>query len=133
MTSPAGCLPFNVEGAAIAAGRIMLARHAQSWPETAWPLSPSKPRSPAAASPPWVKELNARRMPFHLVYLWLPSAGIRCRSRGQAAPGWADIRCLRETIRRRYHGGVRNFFSLRTGRLRQRGQWFDSSARVPVR
>ena len=59
----------------------------------------------------WLSKLVCEGYDFHLVYLWLPSADLavarvadRVRMGGHHVP--------EETIRRRYHAGLRNFFRL---------------------
>ena len=59
----------------------------------------------------WINDLRQVGYVFHLVFLWLPSADFavarvaeRVRMGGHNVP--------EETIRRRYHAGLRNFFKL---------------------
>jgi predicted ABC-type ATPase len=104
-----GLSAFNVEGAAIAAGRIMLGRVrdlARQRVNFAFETTLS-----SRTFAPWLQELKDGGYALHLVFLWLPSADVaaarvadRVRSGGHSIP--------LETIRRRYHGGVRNFFGL---------------------
>jgi predicted ABC-type ATPase len=104
-----GLSQFNVEGAAVAAGRIMLARLrdlARQRVSFAFETTLA-----SRTFVPWLKELKQDGYAFHLVYLWLPSAEFavnrvnsRARQGGHSIPP--------DTIRRRYHGGVRNFFRL---------------------
>jgi predicted ABC-type ATPase len=104
-----GLSPFNIEGAAVAAGRIMLARLRDLARQR---VSFAFETTLASRSfVPWLKELKGDGYAFHLVFLWLPSAEFavtrvasRARQGGHSIPP--------ETIRRRYHGGVRNFFRL---------------------
>ena len=60
---------------------------------------------------PWLAELIKIGYEFHLVFLWLPSVEFaldrvadRVRMGGHNVPA--------ETVQRRYHAGLRNFFSL---------------------
>jgi predicted ABC-type ATPase len=60
---------------------------------------------------PWLAELIKTGYEFHLFFLWLPSVEFaldrvadRVRMGGHNVPA--------ETVRRRYHAGLRNFFSL---------------------
>ena len=60
---------------------------------------------------PWLRDLRASGYAVHLFFLWLSSPDVavqrvayRVRSGGHDVPP--------ETIRRRYRGGLRNFFSL---------------------
>lgn len=59
----------------------------------------------------WIDELRETGYCFHLVFLWLPSPEFaiarvaeRVRTGGHSVP--------EETIRRRYHSGIRNYFQL---------------------
>jgi predicted ABC-type ATPase len=104
-----GLSPFNIEGAAVAAGRIMLSRIRDLARQRVNFAFETTLASRTFAS--WLKDLKQDGYAFHLVYLWLPSAEVaaarvadRVRSGGHSIP--------LETIRRRYHGGIRNFFSL---------------------
>jgi predicted ABC-type ATPase len=104
-----GLSPFNIEGAAVAAGRIMLARMRDLTRQRVSFAFETTLASRTFA--PWLKKLKQDGYAFHLVSLWLPSAeyaiarvASRARQGGHSIPP--------ETIRRRYHGGVRNFFRL---------------------
>ncbi len=59
----------------------------------------------------WLKGLKAEGYSFHLIYLWLPTPDFaiacvaeRVRVGGNNVPD--------ETVRRRYHAGLRNFFKI---------------------
>jgi predicted ABC-type ATPase len=104
-----GLSPFNIEGAAVAAGRIMLARMRDLARQRVKFAFETTLASRSFA--PWLQKLKTDGYAVHLVYLWVPSAdfavarvAFRVRQGGHSIPT--------ETIRRRYHGGVRNFFSL---------------------
>jgi len=104
-----GLSPFNIEGAAVAAGRIMLARIRDLARQRVSFAFETTLASRTFA--PWLKTLKQDGYAFHLVFLWLPSADAaaarvahRVRLGGHSIPD--------DTIRRRYHGGVRNFFGL---------------------
>jgi predicted ABC-type ATPase len=104
-----GLSPFNIEGAAVAAGRIMLARMRDLARQRVRFAFETTLASRSFA--PWLKELKDSGYAFHLVYLWLPSADFaidrvasRVRRGGHPIPP--------ETVERRYHGGIRNFFRL---------------------
>jgi predicted ABC-type ATPase len=104
-----GLSAFNMEGAAVAAGRIMLARIRDLASQRVSFAFETTLASRTFA--PWLNGLKQGGYAFHLVYLWVPSAEFavarvasRVRQGGHSVPP--------ETIRRRYHGGVRNFFSL---------------------
>jgi predicted ABC-type ATPase len=104
-----GLSAFDPERAALAAGRIMLARLrelARQRENFAFETTLAS-RSFAA----WIAELKAGGYDFDLVFLWLPSPDVavarvadRVRLGGHGVP--------EETIRRRYHSGLRNFFTL---------------------
>ncbi|MEK6527761.1 MAG: zeta toxin family protein [Nitrospirota bacterium] len=60
---------------------------------------------------PWIKDLKQTGYNFHLIFLWLPNEEFaiarvaeRVRTGGHNVP--------EETIRRRYHSGLKNFFRL---------------------
>jgi predicted ABC-type ATPase len=104
-----GLSGFDPEQAAIAAGRVMLARLrelARRREDFAFETTLAS-RSFA----PWLEELATQGYAVHLVYLWLPSPALavervaqRVRLGGHSVPV--------ETIQRRYAAGLRNFFSL---------------------
>jgi predicted ABC-type ATPase len=104
-----GLSPFNIEGAAVTAGRIMLSRIRDLARQRVSFAFETTLASRTFA--PWLQELKQDGYTFHLVFLWLPSPEVaaarvadRVRLGGHSIPD--------ETIRRRYHGGVRNFFRL---------------------
>lgn len=104
-----GLSAYSPESAAIAAGRIMLDRTrdlAVRREDFALETTLSS-RSLA----PWIESLTEGGYLFHLVFLWLPSPEMavarvaqRVQNGGHSVP--------RETIERRYHGGLKNFFDL---------------------
>jgi predicted ABC-type ATPase len=104
-----GLSAFNPATVAIRAGRIMLARINELGN-----LRKSFAFETTLASRsfvPLIRELPATEFEFHLVYLWLSSpeealarVAARVRSGGHNIPV--------ETVCRRYHAGIRNFFSL---------------------
>jgi predicted ABC-type ATPase len=103
-----GLSPFNLEGAAVAAGRIMLSRMRDLARQRVNFAFETTLASRTFA--PWLKELKQGGYACPLVYLWVPSAEFaiarvasRVRQGGHSVPA--------ETIRRRYHGGIRNFFT----------------------
>jgi predicted ABC-type ATPase len=104
-----GLSAFNAEGAAVAAGRIMRGRVRELARQRVNCAFETTLASRTFA--PWLQQLKDGGYAFHLVFLWLPSTDVaaarvadRVRSGGHSIP--------LETIRRRYHGGVRNFFGL---------------------
>jgi predicted ABC-type ATPase len=123
-----GLSAFKPESAAIAAGRIMLARLRELARQRVSFAFETTLSSHTFA--PWVKVLKEDGYAFHLVYLWVPSAEFavarvasRTQQGGHSVPP--------ETIRRRYHGGVRNFFSLYRP-IATTWAVFDSSEGFPV-
>lgn len=104
-----GLSAFDPDRAAMAAGRVMLerlrklARQRESFAFETTLAS----RSFA----PWVKDLRDSGYAVHLFFLWLSSPELavqrvahRVRSGGHDVPA--------DTIRKRYHAGVRNLFNL---------------------
>ena len=74
---------------------------------------------------PWIRDLIGRGYDFYLLFLWLPSpeTAIR-RVAGRVQMGGHDVPA--ETIRRRYHSGLRNFFTLYRP-LARRWRLYDNS------
>lgn len=96
------------ESAAIAAGRLMLARLRELAGQRVSFAFETTLASRTFA--PWLRDLRASGY-VQLVFLWLPSADFavervadRVRAGGHNVP--------EETIRRRYRAGLRNFFNL---------------------
>jgi len=104
-----GLSGFNVEGAALAAGRVMLARLRELARQR---ISFAFETTLASRSfAPWLSTMKRDGYSIDIVFLWLPSAdhavdrvADRVRMGGHSVPV--------ETIRRRYVSGVRNFFKL---------------------
>lgn len=122
-----GLSGFNVEGAAIAAGRVMLARlrelarHRVSFAFETTLASRSLARR--------LVELKREGYSVHIIFLWLSSAELgiervadRVRMGGHSVPA--------DTIRRRYRAGVRNFFGLYE-RLASTWRLYDNSGASP--
>jgi len=104
-----GLSGFEPEGAALAAGRVMLARLRELARRRESFAFETTMASRLLAR--WLAGLIAKGYRFHLVFLWLPSADMalarvaeRVRMGGHGVP--------EETIRRRYDVGLRNFFRL---------------------
>jgi predicted ABC-type ATPase len=104
-----GLAGFNPQGAAIAAGRVVLKRLDELAEKRISFAFESTLASRSFA--PWIGNLVESGYEFHLVFLWLPSADLavqrvadRVRMGGHGIP--------EETIRRRYTAGLRNFFRL---------------------
>ena len=104
-----GLSAFAPETIGIQAGRVMLTRlHqlAESRENFAFETTLA-----SKTFAPWIVKLKGKGYQFHLIYLTLPSPELaigrvaeRVRMGGHNVP--------EETIRRRYRGGIRNFFNL---------------------
>lgn len=104
-----GLSAFDPDSAAIAAGRVMLARLRELAGERGSFAFETTLASRSFA--PWLRELGAAGYEIHLVFLWLSSADLaiervadRVRNGGHGIP--------RDVVRRRYSAGIRNFFDL---------------------
>lgn len=104
-----GLSPFAPEGAAFAAGRIMLGRLRELSRRRATFAFETTLAGRVYAS--WIRQLQASGYEFHLVFLWLRSPDLairrvadRVRQGGHHVP--------EETVRRRYHVGLENFLGL---------------------
>jgi predicted ABC-type ATPase len=104
-----GLSAFDPEGAAMAAGRAMLARIRELADHR---LSFAFETTLASRSfEPWLRRLIATGYRFQLVFLWLPSAEFAIRRvRARVRLGGHDV--PEETVRRRYDRGLWNFFKL---------------------
>ncbi|MBI2355104.1 MAG: zeta toxin family protein [Deltaproteobacteria bacterium] len=107
-TIAAGLSAFNPEKAAFHAGRVMLERLQQLAANGENFAFETTLASKTFAH--WLKTLKVKGYAFHLIYLWLPSPEFavarvaeRVRMGGHNVP--------EETIRRRYHAGLKNFFN----------------------
>jgi predicted ABC-type ATPase len=108
-TIAAGLSAFNPEKAAFHAGRVMLERLQQLADNGENFAFETTLASKTFAH--WLKTLKLKEYTFHLIYLWLPSPEFavarvaeRVKMGGHKVP--------EETIRRRYHSGLKNFFNL---------------------
>ena len=104
-----GLSAFNPEGAAFAAGRVMLQRmHSLAERRESFAFeSILASRSYAQ----WISGLQQCGYDFHLLYLWLSSPNLAVeRVKERVRLGGHDV--SENVIRRRYHKGVRNFFEL---------------------
>lgn len=104
-----GLSAFNPEGAALAAGRIMLARLKEL--AAARESFAFETTLASRSFAPWIRSLTGSGYNFHLLFLWLPSAQFaiervaqRVHTGGHYVPD--------DVVRRRYSKGLRNFFSL---------------------
>lgn len=119
-----GLSAFNAERAAFHAGRIMLERLRQLADEKENFAFETTLASKTFAN--WIHKLKPSGYQFHLFYLWIPSPDFavarvaeRVRMGGHHVP--------EETIRRRYHAGLRNFFHLYSP-IADTWHLFDNSA-----
>lgn len=118
-----GLSAFQPEKVAMQAGRIMLDRIHQLANECATFAFETTLASKTFA--PWIKRLKEVGYKFHLVFLWLKSEELaisrvneRIKMGGHFVP--------EETIRRRYHAGLRNFFHLYSP-IADRWSFYDNS------
>jgi predicted ABC-type ATPase len=104
-----GLSGFRPEGAAMTAGRVMLARlHELARQRVSFAFETTLASRLFA---PWVEDLIAEGYQFHLVFLWLPSPDLAvARVAARVRLGGHDV--PEETIRRRFDSGLRNFFHL---------------------
>jgi predicted ABC-type ATPase len=104
-----GLSAFKPEMTAFQAGRVMLERlHYLARKRVDFSFETTLASKTFAS---WIAELRETGYVFHLIFLWLPSEEFainrvaeRVRMGGHNVP--------EDTIRRRYHTGLRNFFSL---------------------
>ncbi len=108
-TIAVGLSAFRPEQVAMAAGRIMLARLQTLAEQRANFAFETTLASRSFA--PWLRQRRAEGYRFHPIFLSLPSAELalarvqeRVRRGGHAVP--------EEVVRRRYVGGLRNFFTI---------------------
>lgn len=104
-----GLSGFRPEGAVFHAGRVMLERiHylAKKRVDFAFETTLS-----SRTFAPWIAGLCKSGYAFHLVFLWLPNEAFAVRRVAERVRmGGHDV--PEATIRRRYRGGIRNFFRL---------------------
>lgn len=104
-----GLSAFNPEGAAIEAGRVMLTRLKELAASRANFAFETTLASKTFA--PWITRLCQGGYEFHLVFLYLPSADMAVeRVADRVRAGGHHV--ADEVVRRRYVGGIRNFFRL---------------------
>jgi len=104
-----GLSAFHPEEAAIDAGRVMLTRLRDLAAQRKNFAFETKLSSRTFA--PWIRGLKKEGYVFHLFYLWLPTAD-GCIKRVYRRKSVGGHFVPEETIRRRYEGGLRNFFNL---------------------
>jgi predicted ABC-type ATPase len=105
-----GLSSFQPETVAIHAGRIMLKRLHELAARRADFAFESTLASRSFA--PWINALKQKSgYLFYLIYLWLPSPEMAvARVRERVRAGGHDV--AEDVVRRRYQGGLRNFFEL---------------------
>jgi predicted ABC-type ATPase len=117
----------NAEGAAVAAGRVMLARlHALASDGESFAFETTLASRSFA---PWLANLKTRGYTVNLVFLWLSSAELAVeRVAERVALGGHNVPPF--VVRRRYRTGLRNFFQLY---LPIASTWrvYDASGRTP--
>lgn len=118
-----GLNAYRPESSSIEAGRIMLRRvHTLAEQNEDFAFETTLASRNFA---PWITSLKSRGYSFHLVFLWLPNDQLavervneRVMRGGHSVP--------RETIKRRYVSGLRNFFTLYR-QLANSWQFYDNS------
>lgn len=104
-----GLSPFAPDRAAIAAGRIMLTRLRQLARKKSSFAFETTLSGRAYAR--WIAKLLEDGYNFHVIYLWLPSPEHAvARVADRVRRGGHHVRD--DVVRRRYYGGLRNFFRL---------------------
>lgn len=104
-----GLSAFNPERAAFQAGRIMLDRlHVLATAKEDFAFETTLASKTFAH---WLKGLKVHGYSFHLFFLWLPTPDFAiARVAERVCMGGHNV--PEETIRRRYHAGLNNFFQL---------------------
>ena len=118
-----GLSAFQPEGAAMEAGRAMLARlHLLATQRKSIAFESTLASRSFA---PWIRDLISTGYRFHLFYFWMrsPEACILRVHERQVLGGHS---VPEETIRRRYAAGIRNFFELYSP-LATSWKFFDNS------
>jgi len=104
-----GLSEFDPDSAAIAAGRVMLARLRELAEQRIDFAFETTLASRSFA--PWLRDLAASGYAVHLVFLWLSSADLAVqRVTDRVRRGGHNVAA--DTVRRRYQSGLRNFFNL---------------------
>jgi predicted ABC-type ATPase len=120
-----GLSSFQPESVAFDAGRIMLQRLHHLSEQRADVAFETTLASRTFA--PWIKTLTPTGYEFHLLFFWLPSAGMAvARVRRRVLEGGHHV--PEETIRRRYEAGLRNFFRIYRP-LAASWRFYDNSVR----
>lgn len=123
-TIAAGLSAFNPEKAAFQAGRVMLERLRQLAADQEDFAFETTLASKSFAH--WIQTLKLKGYTFHLFYLWLPSPEFAiARVVERVSMGGHNV--PEDTIRRRYHTGLKNFFSIHQ-HLADTWRIYDNSA-----
>jgi predicted ABC-type ATPase len=123
-----GLSAFNPESAALDAGRVMLSRLHELGRQRKNIAFESTLASRTFA--PWIRELRKTGYRFHLFYFWLPTPEM-CVNRVRERKSLGGHFVPADTIHRRYHAGIRNFFELYTP-IATNWQFFDNTHKPPV-
>ena len=104
-----GLSGFDPERVAIKAGRLMLARLRELADQCADFAFETTLASRTFA--PWIAELRSTGYAFKLLYVWVPAPALSvARVAGRVSAGGHHVPS--DIVRRRYYGGLRNFFTL---------------------
>lgn len=124
-----GLSGFGYEDVAFAAGQIMLGRLKEL---AANNMNFAFETTLAAKSfSPWLRELQSRGYQAHLYYFWLPNPEMSVnRVASRVAAGGHNVPA--DFVRRRYHGGLKNFFSLYRLHM-DKWRFMDNSSRKSYR
>jgi predicted ABC-type ATPase len=123
-----GLSAFNPEGAALDAGRVMLNRLHELAAQRKNIAFETTLASRTFA--PWMRDLKKQGYRFHLFYFWLPTSEI-CVNRVYKRTSLGGHFVPVETIHRRYHAGIRNFFQLNTP-IAYRWSFFDNTTKPRI-
>jgi predicted ABC-type ATPase len=104
-----GLSAFDPEGAAILAGRVMLARLRELAARRADFAFETTLASRSFA--PWLAELRGTGYRLTLLYVWVPHPSLSV-ARVARRVGAGGHHVPSDVVRRRYYGGLRNFFTL---------------------
>lgn len=123
-----GLSAFNPERAALYAGRIMLARLHELAAQRADFAFETTLASRTFA--PWIAALRSTGYTFKLLYIWVPDPALSvARVAGRVSAGGHHVPS--DVVRRRYYGGLRNFFLLYRP-LADLWRVYDNSRKAPV-
>jgi predicted ABC-type ATPase len=118
-----GISGFNSDGAALAAGKVMLERLRELARDRASFAFETTGASRSFAA--WIKTLQADGYKFLLFYVWVRSADVSVgRVAGRVRLGGHNV--PEDTVRRRYIRGLSNFFNLYVP-LADEWQFYDNS------